>query len=424
VRFAHIADVHLGYEQYHLSFRADDFAKAFERVVESSLERDVDFVIIAGDLFHRSNPNPKAIKQAIEFLSQFKKENIPVFAIEGNHDKTIKEVSIYDLLESLGLLIRLGLRRKGVESEFAKVKKVGDFYLVKGVYDDVEIVGETHRSSHQFKAIVETNPYLKLDSDGILVLHQSIKEVVDIAVKDDWITIDYLPKANYYALGHVHIPVKKCIEDSWFVYPGCPERSEVKEFSVHYEYGDGLNRVDGVAKGFFVVENFKPKFVEVETRNLISATVYAKDQKDAVDKIREILAFVDSESLFMAKVLSGSNISVEELNELAGKRALYARINFEKLGVKRDLTRIEPNEYFDDFERALLEYLRVKDFDDIKRRVLEFVMKEFGLIKTKSIEEFEVKAKPKDVKKEEVKKAVKAEKPIKPKRRTLLDFLG
>jgi len=169
VRFAHIADVHLGYEQYHLSFRADDFAKAFERVVESSLERDVDFVIIAGDLFHRSNPNPKAIKQAIEFLSQFKKENIPVFAIEGNHDKTIKEVSIYDLLESLGLLIRLGLRRKGVNSEFAKVKKVGDFYLVKGVYDDVEIVGETHRSSHQFKAIIETNPYLKLDSDGILV---------------------------------------------------------------------------------------------------------------------------------------------------------------------------------------------------------------------------------------------------------------
>ena len=82
MKFAHIADVHLGYEQYHQSWRADDFAKAFREVTDKAIEYDVDFVIISGDLFHKSAPNPKTIREAIDSLLMFKKAGIPVFMLQ------------------------------------------------------------------------------------------------------------------------------------------------------------------------------------------------------------------------------------------------------------------------------------------------------------------------------------------------------
>ena len=178
MRFAHLADIHLGYEQYNQLWRAEDFAKAFRLAVERSLEENVDFAIIAGDLFHRSLPNPRTIKDAIDTLSLFKKEGIPVFAVEGNHDKTSRDISAYHLLESLGLLHVLGLRKNPVDGEYVRSVRIQNVYLVKGVYEDVEILGDRHRSKWQLEKVL---PILKPESDkSVLVLHQAVKEVVDI----------------------------------------------------------------------------------------------------------------------------------------------------------------------------------------------------------------------------------------------------
>lgn len=88
MKFAHFADLHLGYEQYNQPWRAEDFASAFRRAAELAIAEDIEFAIIAGDLFHRSVPSPKTLNDAIEVLKLFKAKNIPVFAVEGNHDKS------------------------------------------------------------------------------------------------------------------------------------------------------------------------------------------------------------------------------------------------------------------------------------------------------------------------------------------------
>ena len=84
VQFIHTADVHLGYAQYGLHERFVDFGRAFSRVVSYAVEKDVDFVLIAGDLFHKRNINALTYLQAYELLSKLR--DIPVFVIEGNHD--------------------------------------------------------------------------------------------------------------------------------------------------------------------------------------------------------------------------------------------------------------------------------------------------------------------------------------------------
>ncbi len=51
--FIHIADTHLGYEQYGVRERFNDFSRAFWDIIDEALKRPVDFVIIAGDLFNK-----------------------------------------------------------------------------------------------------------------------------------------------------------------------------------------------------------------------------------------------------------------------------------------------------------------------------------------------------------------------------------
>lgn len=87
MRFIHCADVHLGKTIDKNPIRYRDYFKAFEKVIEFTCERDVDFLIIAGDLFHRGNVHPETLADTVKLLEILKKSDVEVIAIEGNHDR-------------------------------------------------------------------------------------------------------------------------------------------------------------------------------------------------------------------------------------------------------------------------------------------------------------------------------------------------
>src|SRR5258708_12356297 len=86
--FIHIADTHLGYEQYGVRERFNDFSRAFWDIIDEARKRPVDFVIIAGDLFNKRAIDAQTLIHAIEGLKKLKDMHIPVIAIEGNHDRS------------------------------------------------------------------------------------------------------------------------------------------------------------------------------------------------------------------------------------------------------------------------------------------------------------------------------------------------
>ncbi|GLV58067.1 DNA repair protein [Dictyobacter sp. S3.2.2.5] len=86
--FIHVADTHLGYEQYGVRERFNDFSRAFWDVVNTAIERRVDFVVIAGDLFNKRAIDALTLIHAIEGLKKLYDQQIPVIAIEGNHDRS------------------------------------------------------------------------------------------------------------------------------------------------------------------------------------------------------------------------------------------------------------------------------------------------------------------------------------------------
>jgi len=423
MKFAHIADVHLGYEQYNQPWRAEDFAKAFRSIAKKAVEENVDFVIIAGDLFHRSLPSPKTIKDAIETLWIFRKENIPVFAVEGNHDKS-RDVSAYHLLESLGLLNVIGLRKNPVSGENTRSLKIQNVYLVKGAVGDVEILGDRHRSRWQLEKVL---PLLKPESEkSILVLHQAVKEVVDVELEMAYeLTISDLPLAGYYAFGHIHIPRIYNFNGRFIAYPGSVERYDIREASRIIRYRKELVSKDGIGKGFLIVKNFRPEFVEIDTRELYDVELEDERVESLERKFFEVLKDMDREGVMIAKLRCRDVVDVRNFSEIAAKNLRYAEIRFER--IFEDAEEIElkqESEFFTEFELKLLDLLRGEmDEDEVYRLVVEHylsVERKVGGEKVQEVAEEQTEPEPEE--KKMIEKRM-VEKEIR-KPRTLLDFLG
>jgi DNA repair exonuclease SbcCD nuclease subunit len=89
IRFIHTADIHLG-KTYRTASgengRYEDFFLSLAAIVADAVRGQVDFVLIAGDLFHTGQILPRTFARTIETLQPLKENRIPCIAVEGNHD--------------------------------------------------------------------------------------------------------------------------------------------------------------------------------------------------------------------------------------------------------------------------------------------------------------------------------------------------
>jgi double-strand break repair protein MRE11 len=147
-------DNHVGYAERD-PIRGDDSWKSFDEVMSVAKERDVDMVLLAGDLFHENKPSRKSMYQVMRslrtnclgdkpcelqmlsdgsehFAGAFNHVNyedqdlnvaIPVFSIHGNHDDPSGEghLAALDLLSMSGLVNYYG---RTPESDNIHVKPV------------------------------------------------------------------------------------------------------------------------------------------------------------------------------------------------------------------------------------------------------------------------------------------------------------
>ena len=102
MKLLHTGDTHIGYAQYHESQRKDDFINAFQAVIDDAIAKDVDGVVHAGDLFHRSRPGIETLKETFSELRRLKQNDIPFYLIVGNHDGT-RETQWSELIEELNI---------------------------------------------------------------------------------------------------------------------------------------------------------------------------------------------------------------------------------------------------------------------------------------------------------------------------------
>src|SRR5690349_653694 len=84
--FVHVADVHLGLgdeggERFH------DYGDALAEAAHHAVRTRATFFAIAGDLFDRRDITAATLRLARRALEPLREAKIPVYAIEGNHDR-------------------------------------------------------------------------------------------------------------------------------------------------------------------------------------------------------------------------------------------------------------------------------------------------------------------------------------------------
>jgi exonuclease SbcD len=109
VRFLHTADWHVGKPLRGRS-RMDEYAKALEQVAGIAVDRKVDAVLVAGDVFDSLAPPPEAEKLVYDFLARLLPERIACVVIAGNHDHPRKLAALATLLERLRIHVRPDVR--------------------------------------------------------------------------------------------------------------------------------------------------------------------------------------------------------------------------------------------------------------------------------------------------------------------------
>ena len=236
-KFLHISDVHLGFDRYDSKQRTLDFFYALQDVfAKYAIGEAVDFVIIGGDLFEHRNIKPAILNQAQICLRSLQEANIPVLAIEGNHDNAPfgTKSSWLRYLSDWGLLKLLEPGNVGAGEPFYSH---WDEETQKGGYIDldcgVRVLGSNWYGAAAPRAIEQIAEALgelpPAPGPAILLFHHGLEgQIARYSGALRYGEVLPLKKAgiDYLALGHIH---KNYSEEDWIFNPGSLEANNVEE---------------------------------------------------------------------------------------------------------------------------------------------------------------------------------------------------
>ncbi len=91
IRFVHAADLHLGAPFKTIGAAAMDILKdanlrAYRNLIDLSIEREVDFLLIAGDVYDGADPDVRTQIQFVRGLEDLASNGIASYVVYGNHD--------------------------------------------------------------------------------------------------------------------------------------------------------------------------------------------------------------------------------------------------------------------------------------------------------------------------------------------------
>ena len=209
IKFLHVADLHLGYEQYNNPERFNDFSRAFMWLMEFAKKEQVDFVTVGGDTFHKRAVDPLAMLVAV---TGFRILNCPIYAIEGNHEKAyyVGAESWTDFLGSLGAFHLL-------DGEC--------FSATSHVVCGVKYAGS--KIDERLTELIDKIPPHESQRPVITLAHAGVEDVIAHVDGISKHVVDSVTSASSgpLLLGHIHKP----FETGFALNPGSPENGSSDE---------------------------------------------------------------------------------------------------------------------------------------------------------------------------------------------------
>lgn len=251
MKIFHLSDLHIGRQlnMYDLSELQTDF---FEQLIAAAKKEQPDAIVIAGDIYDKSQPSGEAFKMFEKLLMLLADLNIPVMIISGNHDNDLRLGYVSEFLEKSKIYISTQLPKS--ENEYLKRITVPDeygsvnFYLmpfvkpadVKNLLRDTKADSDIEISNYDdaVKAMLERESF-DFSQRNVLIAHQffvhgSQKPEVRESENGyacvggiDSVDISCVKDFDYVALGHIHTSQK--IGPEHIRYCGTPIKYSVSE---------------------------------------------------------------------------------------------------------------------------------------------------------------------------------------------------
>ena len=360
MQFVHLADTHLGYRQYGLFERENDFFQVFNEAIDEVISERPDFVIHSGDLFEYSRPPTRALLTAQNGILRLKQEKIPIYAIAGNHDIVMRKNALPPqiLYKDFGLKL---------------ISPKKPFYLE----NDVFIGGAPYTSKYHSKQLIERLHNIEKSSQNykkrILVLHQGIDRYIPYEYE---IKIGEVPQSfNYCAFGHIHERVVDDFGEGKLAYPGSTEIWRSNEVEGYKKNGKGFYLVD--------IDGDMPEIEKIDLelpRDFIKETIRFNKIQEELSRIKEHISSLHKKPILMVTV-EGGNFSrsevYETLNNSLSNLCIAVRSNYKPTTVENDGNLFENENEALNIKKMIED--RLKDFNNEKiNRLATGLLKELS----------------------------------------------
>jgi len=355
--FVHVADLHLGYAQYNLDVRLEDFNRAFQEVVEKTVELKPDFMIIAGDLFQQARPSNITLESAITNFRRLRDAGIPVLTVDGSHDAAPNVITgtILNPLDSAGLIHYLPRKKDAFwRNENCYVYGIPNFRTKR-------------RTEEQLPIFLEENkPTPDPSVFNIFVFHMAL----DIpSLKSPQMEAEASPELlpegfNYYAGGHVHGPHKMSFKSGILAYSGCTETVSYEDASIEKGFFHVKVSEKGVPKLHRIKLDTPRRFIV--TDHDYSGLIPAKITETAVKSVKE----VDEDGAVIIPILRGVLPASATRGEVDLTKIRNAA---EKALLVRPLMRLRETEVPEEIIRSIFE----GELKDLKTKAFEYFFEVF-----------------------------------------------
>ena len=136
LRIAHLADTHIGMENYGrinpetgLNQRLHDFLNSLDQAIDGAIAANVDLVVFAGDIYKTRDPTPTHQREFARRIQRLASAGIKTMLVAGNHDMPMSagratSVDIFRALEVPSVTVARSIGTHVIETRAGPVQVV------------------------------------------------------------------------------------------------------------------------------------------------------------------------------------------------------------------------------------------------------------------------------------------------------------
>ncbi|MBI2628886.1 exonuclease SbcCD subunit D [Candidatus Pacearchaeota archaeon] len=332
-KFAHMGDCHLG--GWRFPELQELNMQSFAYALDFCIKDKVDMVLITGDLFDSAYPSIEILKRTFAEFKKLKESGIPCYLIAGSHDYSVSGKTFLEVLEHAGFCI----------NTFKTEEKNEKIFLQPTIIKNFALYGYPGKKSSL--EVQELRKTVLQDAPGffrIFMLHTALKEAIG-NMPIEAISISELPKADYYALGHLHVD---------FSHPNICYSGPI--------YPNNFEELEELKHGqFYIVEitgmgntgNVKQNKIPIKLKEVLSLQITIENSLTATEKILSELNKHNFQEKIILLKLSGkltegkmSDIRFNEIEQFAKDHGVLvlvkntSKLIFEEAEIKIESTDI------------------------------------------------------------------------------------